>query len=101
MRMTGDSGQSSPPELGVFSVKAGLRSPPHSQPRDTLQCLGQISMEMPQQAGPVSTGKIDLRTEAGRGQAGLERTEEEGLTIYIKRLPPLSLTAVSYWRGTT
>ena len=59
----------SPPELGVFSVKARLRSGlsplPAPQPLSTLQCLGQISMEMPQRAGPVRADKIDLQA---RGQ---------------------------------
>ena len=112
-------------------------------------------MEMPQQAGPVTTGKIDLRTEARRGQErpredrrgqkrtgedrrgrkgigedrrgqektegdrrrqkrpgedrrGQEKTGEDrrgqgsrgglgAVIIFMKRLPPSSLTVERYW----
>ena len=70
--MTGDSRRLWPTraatELGVFSVKAGLRSPVlshHGASLSTLQCLGQISMEMPQRAGLPRL--ICGATEAGTG----------------------------------
>ena len=75
--MTGDSGQSSPPELGVFSVKAGLRSPPHTSHETLCNVWAKSPWRCRSRRGQSPLGRLICGQRPGEAKRGQRGTGED------------------------